>query len=80
MNLTLPQRLAILLFRWGPSIFIGWKHGWLWGVLAFVALLVTGAVLGWIAIGRVSPRHVELFGFVKLAVLGGVAVALGAFV
>lgn len=80
MNLTLPQRLAIVLFRWGPSIFIGWKHGWLWGVLAFVVLLVTGAVLGSIAIGRVSPRHVELIGFVKLAALGGIAMAVALLV
>jgi membrane protein implicated in regulation of membrane protease activity len=56
MNLTLPQRLAIVVFRWGPAVLTGYLHGWWWGLVAFVLLLLGSAVIGWGMLERMSQE------------------------
>ena len=71
MNFTFSQRLAIYLFRWLPAVVIGYCRGWVWGVVAFFAMLALSAAIGWWRVLRAdSADSAGRGGYVTLVVVG----------
>jgi len=75
--MTLVQTMWVLLCTVGPAIYVGYAVNWWSGVIACVAHIFLGGVLGWFLVSMVPVRFLEVGGYLKNLVIAVVIVASG---
>ena len=75
--MTPVQNIWVLLCTIGPAIYVGYAVNWWSGVIAYVAAIVLGGILGWCLVSVVPVRFLAVSGYIKNLVVAVVIVASG---
>lgn len=74
------QHMWVLLCTVGPAIYVGFAVNWWSGIVAYVAAIILGGVLGWGLVCAVPFRFLEASGYLKNLVVAVIIVASGYYI
>lgn len=74
------QNIWVLLCTIGPAIYVGTAVNWWSGVIAYVAAMFLGAVLGWGLVSVVPVRFLAASGYLKNLVVAAIIIASGYYI
>ena len=74
------QNIWVLLCTFGPAIYVGLVVNWWSGIIAYVAAMLLGSILGWGLVSFLPVKFLAASGYLKNLVVALVIVASGYFI
>lgn len=74
------QNIWVLLCTFGPAIYVGLVVNWWSGIIAYVAAMLLGSILGWGLVSVLPVKFLAASGYLKNLVVALVIVASGYFI
>jgi hypothetical protein len=74
------QNIWVLLCTFGPAIYVGLVVNWWSGIIAYVASMLLGSILGWGLVSVLPVKFLAASGYLKNLVVALVIVASGYFI
>ncbi|MBQ0747008.1 MAG: hypothetical protein KBT82_14650 [Marinobacter sp.] len=74
------QNIWVLLCTFGPAIYVGLVVNWWSGIIAYVAAMLLGSILGWGLVSVLPVKFLAASGYLKNLVVALIIVASGYFI